>query len=376
MLFSEIIGQSESKNKLLSMATSGRISHALMLLAPEGAGALPLSIAFARYINCTNKSENDACSNCPSCNKIKKLVHPDLHFVFPVATTKEIDKDPVSDNFILQFRKVFLQNPWMNLAEWFENIGIENKQGNISINESKEILRKLSLKAFESEYKIMIIWMPEKLNTQAANKLLKLLEEPPEKTIFILVSQDTSQILPTILSRTQLIKIPKILNTELKEALISRYGILNSEEIESIAEYANGNYLKALEVVNTGENKTFNFNAFVNLMRICYGIKISQLNDWVEEIYLIGREKQKQFLEYTLKMIRGNYMTHIQQRQLIQFTKEEAEFSVKFSKFINSKNIELLTSEFNQAHSHIEYNGNAKIIFFHLGLRLVKLLKA
>lgn len=375
MLFREIIGQTDIKNKLLKLASSGRISHGLMMLAPEGSGALPLAIGFATYINCTNKSETDSCSECPSCIKIKKLSHPDLHFAYPVATTKTIEKDPVSDDFIKQWREAVLQNPYMNLTEWYEHIGIENKQGNISILESKEILRKLNLKTFESDYKIMIIWMPEKMNTPAANKLLKLLEEPPDKTIFILISQDTSQILPTILSRTQLIKIPKISDSDLQEALMSRFGITGKDEIESIAEYANGNFLRAIEAMNSNEETSYNFSAFVNLMRICYTTDILKLNDWVDEISAIGREKQKHFLIFALKMIRGNFMMNIKQESLVHLKEDEKEFSQKFSKFVHSKNIEPLTAEFNKAYSHIEYNANAKIVMFHMGLKIVKLLK-
>ena len=375
MLFREIIGQTETKNKLLKLASTGRISHSLMMLAPEGAGALPLAIAFARYINCTNKSETDSCSECPSCIKIQKLSHPDLHFVYPVATTKIIEKDTVSDDFIQNWRSAVLQNPYMNLTEWYEQIGIENKQGSISILESKEILRKLNLKTFESDFKIMIIWMPEKMNTPAANKLLKLLEEPPDKTVFLLISQDTSQILPTIISRTQLIKIPKIIDADIKEAMRSRFGITTKDEIESIAEYANGNFLRALEAMNNDEESGFNFSVFVNFMRICYTTDILKLNSWVDEMAAIGREKQKHFLAFALKMLRGNFMMNIQQESLIHLKEDEKEFSKKFSKFIHSGNIEPMTAEINQAFSHIEYNANAKIVLFHMGLRFVKLLK-
>jgi DNA polymerase III subunit delta' len=375
MLFREIIGQGEIKNKLTAIAASGKISHAYLLISQEGSGALPLAIAFARYIHCKNKTDNDSCSECPSCLKIQKLSHPDLHFVFPVATTKSVDKEPVSDDFITQWRESLLQNPYMNLAEWYESLGIENKQGGINIYESKEVLRKLGLKSFESDYKIMIIWMPEKMNTQAANKLLKLLEEPPEKTVFILITQDSSQLLPTILSRTQLIKIPKIARPDLQEALTSSFGFSNSVEIESILDYANGDYLKVLEAIDKGRDTSGHFNAFVSLMRVCYGADLSKLNEWVEEIASAGREKQKHFILFALKMLRGNFMMNIQENSISYLKQNEKEFSLKFSKFIHSGNIETLTLEFNQAFIHIEYNANAKIVFFHLGLRIAKLLK-
>lgn len=375
MLFREIIGQGEIKNKMTAIAASGRISHAYLFISQEGSGVLPLAIAFAQYIHCKNKTDNDSCSECPSCLKIKKLSHPDLHFVFPVATTKSVDKEPVSDDFISQWREALFQNPYMNLAEWYENLGIENKQGSINIHESKEILRKLGLKSFESDYKIMIIWMPEKMNTQAANKLLKLLEEPPEKTVFILITQDSSQLLPTIVSRTQLIKIPKIARPDLKEAITGNFGITNSDEIESILDYANGDYLKVLEAIDRDQDSSYQFNAFVTLMRVCYGADIPKLNDWVEDIASAGREKQKHFISFALKMLRGNFMMNIKENSISYLKENEKEFSLKFSKFVHSGNIEALTAEFNQAFSHIEYNANAKIVFFHLGLRIAKLLK-
>jgi len=397
MLFQEIIGQEEIKNNLLKAVAGGRISHAYMMLSSEGTGSLSLAIAFARYIQCLKKPENDSCNECPSCIKIQKLAHPDLHFVYPVAaskkvdkepkqivvqrdrqpgaTTKKVDKEPVSDDFIQSWREAVLQNPYLNLAEWYEKIGIENKQGIITIHESKEILRKLSLKAFESDYKIMIIWMPEKLNTPAANKLLKLLEEPPDKTIFLLVSQDTSQILPTILSRTQLIKIPKLSDKDLKEALVSRFGLTNQKEIEAIADYARGNFLLALEALNKNTNNGENFKFFVDLMRICYATDIPKLNEWVEVIAGIGREKQKHFLSFALNVIRSNYMMNLGQDGLVQLNEEEKAWSKKFSKFVHTGNISQLATEFSHAYHHIEYNANAKIVFFHMGLRIVKLLK-
>ncbi len=375
MLFREIIGQEEIKNNLLKAVAGGRISHAYMMLSSEGTGSLSLAIAFARYIQCLKKSEKDSCNECPSCTKIQKLAHPDLHFVYPVATTKKVDKEPVSDDFIQSWREAVLQNPYLNLAEWYEKIGIENKQGIITIHESKEILRKLSLKPFEADYKIIIIWMPEKMNTPAANKLLKLLEEPPDKTIFLLVSQDTSQILPTILSRTQLIKIPKLSDKDLKEALATRFGLTNQKEIEAIADYARGNFLLALEALNKNNNSGDNFKSFVDLMRICYATDIPKLNDWVEMIAGIGREKQKHFLAFALNVIRSNYMMNIGQDGLVQLNEEEKEWSKKFSKFVHTGNIRQLATEFSQAFHHVEYNANAKIVFFHMGLRIVKLLK-
>ena len=210
MRFQDLIGQQETKQRLLQSVKEDRIAHAQLFLGQEGCGSLPLAIAYGQFINCTNRSELDSCGVCPSCNKYQKLIHPDLHFVFPTATTKEITKDPISDEFLTIWRTQLMENPYFGLLQWYAAIGIENKQGSISKNESLEILRKLNMKSYEAEYKVMIIWFPELMNVTAANKLLKMIEEPPDKTLFLLVAENTEYMLQTILSRTQLIKVPPV----------------------------------------------------------------------------------------------------------------------------------------------------------------------
>ncbi|MDX9695193.1 MAG: DNA polymerase III subunit delta [Bacteroidales bacterium] len=373
MLFKEIIGQQKIKDRLIQTVKDNRISHAQLFLGPEGSGNLALAIAYAQYIACTNKHDSDSCGVCPSCQKFAKLVHPDLHFVFPVATTKAIKKDPVSDDFIAQWREALIENPYINQTRWYDIIDVENKQGLISKNESSVIVRKLSLKTFEADYKTLIMWLPEKMNSAAANTLLKIIEEPPSKTLFILVSENSEQIITTILSRTQLIKIPQIDAENLHTALCDRMG-LNADKAYDIVHLANGNYLSALNLIETTDENSENHDRFVEIMRFCYQNKIIEIVNWVESISTIGREKQKRFLEYAIRMIRENFMLNINQKNIVYLTKQEAEFSNKFYPFINKENVFKIYEHLNRAFADIEMNAYNKIVFLDLGLKLVKLI--
>lgn len=374
MQFKEVIGQKNIKEKLINTIKENRVSHAQLFLGSEGSGNLALAIAYAQYISCENKLENDSCGVCPSCVKYQKLVHPDLHFVFPVSTSKVIKKDPVSDDYIAQWRETIIENPYLNQNKWYEIIDVENKQGIISKNESYEILRKLNLKTFESEYKIMIIWLPEKMNAFAANKLLKLIEEPPAKTLFLMVSENSEQILSTILSRTQLIKIPKIDKESMMNAICDRFG-LSPEKADDLAHLANGNYFEAQNLISSTEEDNFNFEQFAQFMRLSYQRKVIELIDWVDEISSIGREKQKNFLAYSIRLVRENFMLNIKNRNLVYLTKKEMEFSEKFSQFINQENVYGIYDALNRAYSDIEMNAYNKIVFLDLALKILKLIK-
>lgn len=375
MLFKNVIGQTHIKKELIATVTQNRISHAQLFHGPEGSGSLCLALAYAQYINCENRNETDSCGTCPSCLKYAKLQHPDLHFVFPVATNSKVKREPVSDNFIAEWRDVFLQQPYLSLESWLAHIGVENKQGGIQKQESKEIVRKLSLKSYEAEYKVMIIWMAEKMNETCANKLLKLLEEPPEKTLFILISEQTDRMLQTILSRTQIIHIPKIDKTSMQEKLASDFA-LDGENLDTLIHNANGNYYKAFQLISfENSNKEF-FNYFTNTMRLAYSKNLPELSELTDAVAEMGREKQKAYLEYCLKMTRENFILNQQQADIVYLYKQEMDFSQKFHAFIHERNIAGLTKEFNEAHFHIERNGNAKMIFFDLALKIMVLLKA
>lgn len=373
MLFKDVIGQNKIKKQLIQTVKEGRVSHAQLLTGPEGSGNLALAIAFAQYICCTDRQDGESCGVCPGCLKYQKLIHPDLHFVFPVNTVKNIEK-PVSDNFIDKWREIIPENPYINLNNWYDIIGIENKQGLISKFESEAIIRKLSMKSFESDYKIMIIWHPEKMNKPAANKLLKLIEEPPGKTLFFLVTDTTDQIIPTILSRTQIVKIPKIADEELISAIRVKSG-LDEKKAWEIVKLVNGNYLEALNNIQPGDEYSDNLKRFVQFMRLCYGRSIPEINGWIEDIITLGRERQKNFLAYSLRMIRNNFLLSLKQNEIVHLTEKEDDFSQKFHRFINDSNIESISREINKAYNDIERNAYGRIVFLDLSLKLMKLIK-
>ena len=375
MFFRDVIGQEEIKKRLIQTVRENRISHAQLFSGPEGSGSLALAIAYAQYISCEDKTEEDSCGECPSCNKYKKYIHPDLHFVFPVNTTEKVKKDgPVSDDFIFKWREMLLNNPYATLFQWYERIGIENKQGIINRNESAEIVRKLNLKSFESEHKVMIIWLPEKMHPTAANKLLKIIEEPLGSTIFLLITESPEQIIPTILSRTQILKIPGIDEGSLLEALKKQFQ-LPEEELKNAARLAEGSYNKAIEYIQRSDETELNFERFAKIMRLTYARDFAGIFDWVEEMASTGREKQKNFLIYALRMVRENYLMNIGNKGLIRLSEKEKEFSEKFCAFIQHKNAPQMAEEFNKACIHIEANAYDRIIFLDLALKLVKLIR-
>ena len=373
MLFADIIGQDEIKQRLLLSVKEQRIPHAQLFCGQEGVGKLPLAIAYAQYICCTNRRETDACGVCPSCVKFAKLAHPDLHFVFPIVKL-ESKTSVVCDNFVEDFRKFVLQNPFFRLNDWLEAIHEGNKQGMIYSNESEEILRKLNLKTYESEFKVMIIYQPEKMHAACANKLLKILEEPPAKTVFLLVADEVENMLPTILSRTQRIQIPPISEEALKEALRTKHQ-LSEAETEFVARIANGDYLVALDAISNAESSRENLTVFISLMRLAYTRDVSALRTWSNDMAKTGREKQKAFLMYAQRMMRENFIFNLRQTGLNYLTNYEADFSTKFSSFINERNIETLMEEFQTAQRHIEQNVQAKMVFFDLVLKIVMELK-
>ena len=372
MFFRQVIGHSELKKKLIRSVTEDRISHAQLFFGPEGSGTLPLALAYACYISCIGEKDHDSCGICPSCLKYQKLIHPDLHFIFPVIKPDGV-KRVISDMYLHQWREAVLTNPYLGLNQWYEAIEAENKQGSIFVDDSEEIIRKLNLKTYESEYKIVIIWMAEKMNNQAGNKLLKILEEPPPKTVILLISENTSTILPTILSRVQLTKLAKIETRELYDSLIMKQGVGETRAAE-IAKLADGNYLKAMEL-SQEDNSNANMDKFVPLMRLCYMNDFNSILGWVDEMSKLGREKQKEFLIYCLRLVRENFIMNIDAQQLNRFSEAEKEFSLKFSKFIHRENVAALADEFNKAHYHIESNGYDRLVFLDLAIQVSQLIK-
>lgn len=381
MQFKDIIGQKETIERLINSVKTGRISHAQLFAGKEGVGKLSLALAYAQYISCTNKTEEDSCGECLSCRKYEKLAHPDLHFVFPVVKSPKIS-NPTSDQYLPQWREIITDNYSFSFNQWLDKMGSENAQAAIFTSESQEIIRKLNFKAYESEYKIMIIWYPEKMNTVTANKLLKMIEEPPAKTIFLLLTASPDQVLGTIFSRTQLIKIPQIETPALQKYLEKKVG-LNQSEAHSIARVANGSYINAQEQLNASEQNKQNFAHFSSLMRLVYvapkdNSKIAELVKWTDEISQWGREKQKDFLSYCLRMFRENFVMHVspeKSEEINYLSGEEMQFSQKFSPFIHIGNTDKIYSQFNKAFADIVRNGAPKPVFLDLSLQLVKLLR-
>ena len=371
MFFKDVIGQEEAKQRLIREAKEGKIAHARLFCGPEGIGKLPLAIAYARYLSCNNPGEKDACGICLSCIKFNKLAHPDLHFVFPVIKKKS--KDTVSDDFITEWRELLSQTPYFNLNIWLEEMGAENQQAQIYVKESDERIRKLSLKSSQGGYKIMIIWLPEKMNVECSNKLLKLLEEPPSQTIFLLVSEEPDMLLTTIQSRTQRFALYGIEEKYITERLQSQYGLQEKDAI-SIGHRSEGNFLKALESIHLNEENKLFFDLFVSLMRLSYQRKIREMKQWSETLATMGRERQKHFLSYCQRLVRENFMFNFQDPSLIFMNEEEQNFSKRFAPYINEKNVMGIMDELSEAQRHIEQNVNARMVFFDFSLKMIVLL--
>lgn len=368
MFFKEVIGQEEIKQRLIREVRENRIPHARIISGPAGVGKLPLALAYARYISCTNRSESDACGSCPACVKFDKLVHPDVHFVFPVI------KSGRSDDYLVAWRRLVLNNPYFTLNQWLNEIAAENAQAVIYTKESDEITKKLSLKSSEGGYKITLIWLPEKMQTACANKLLKLLEEPPEKTLFLLISETPEMLLATILSRTQRIQVRKLDENTIAQALQTRYGVTQPNSL-SIAHLANGSFVKALETIHLNEENQLFFDLFVSLMRLSYQRKIREMKLWSEQVAGLGRERQKNFLVYCQRMIRENFVFNLKQTELSYLTPDEEQFAARFAPFVNERNVMGIMDELSEAQQHIEQNVNAKMIFFDFSLKMIVLLK-
>lgn len=379
MQFSEILGQEHIKNHLTRSADLGRIPHAQLFVGPEGSGTLAMAIAYAQYILCGNQnSENNGENH--ACNiKFQKLSHPDLHFAYPTVTTDEVKKSPKSIDFIVDWRAFVTQNPYAGLFDWYAVLGVQNKQGEIRVDDAQEILKSLSLKAYEGGYKIMIVWMADKLNIAASNKLLKLLEEPPEKTVFILISENEGDILQTIRSRCQVLHFNGLSEAVIAEALVSR------EEIDlklatKLAHQAQGNYNAALHLLrNKDEEHPFE-QWFVTWVRAAFKAKkdaaaIQDLILWSEKIATLGREAQKKFLQFCMEMFRQALLINYETPGLVYFEPKVDKFKLEnFAPFVNGNNIQDIFKELSDAMYHIERNGNAKIILTDLSIKLTRLI--
>lgn len=373
MFFRDIVGQSEIKERLIRTAREGLIPHAQLFCGPEGIGKFPLALAYAQYLNCEDPTENDSCGKCASCLKYNHLAHPDLHFVFPIIK-KAAKKKDVCDDYISEWREFIKKNSYFNLSQWLEFIDAENSQGLIYAKESEEIIRKLSLRIYEAKYKIMIIWLPEKMHESCANKLLKIIEEPTDNTIFLLVSDAPDNITTTIQSRCQRINIHGIEEKDIKFALESGYNI-TADDAMNVAHLSKGSYLKALETISLNEEHKFFFNLFVQMMRASYARNIKEIKAIGNELSSIGRENQKSYLIYSQRMIREYFISNLRHPDMVYMAQDEANFGIRFAPFINERNITGFMDELALAERHIEQNVNAKMVFFDLCLKITMLIK-
>jgi len=373
MQFAEIPGNESVKKNLLYQVKEGRVSHAQLFLGPEGSAKVPLAIAFSRYLLCDSPSETDACGSCSNCQKVNTLVHPDIHFVFPIVLSAT-EKIASSDDRLKEWNSFLQKNPYFDLNTWQQFLGEMGKNAVIGVEESRHILKKLALKSYSGKYKIMIIWLPEKMNISAANKLLKMLEEPPEQTLFFLLSDNAETILPTIISRTQFLKIPPFSIDEISNYLQQKYSI-DETVAASFAGLAQGNMVEAIQMAQGDNGQHLYFDLFVKMMRTAYAANAFDLMTISEELAALEKEQQKHFIRYGLHLFRESIILNYMKGELISLRNEEHSFLEKFAKFINNQNITELQEEFNLAHYHLERNANAKILFTDLVIKLTKLIK-
>lgn len=381
MLFKDIIGQEDVKNRLRLSVQENRIPHTQLFTGCSGVGKLPLAMAYAQYINCENRTPEDSCGCCPTCLQMQKMQSPDLHFVFPVIKQEGDKEAPVSDNYIAKWREQILANPYFDLQDWHVDMEDVKKQSLIYERESSEILRKLSLKSFGNGYKIMIIWLPEKMNETCSNKLLKILEEPPEQTIFLMVTEAADQLLATITSRAQEIHLENLDEKTITQELHSRLDMDISEAVE-IGHLSEGSWMNALKLARNNAKDATWLEYWTSLMRKAWSVghrqdyeALQDMRNWATEMSKLGREKQKDFLQYCQRQTRENFIRNYGVSEAVYQTSQEQEFSKKFAPFIHTGNVEQLMQQFELTERQITQNGNASILFFDMALQMIVLIK-
>ena len=381
MQIRDIIGQETLKVEMCRMVQSGRIPHAILLSGASGVGKLPLALALAQYIACGHRTDSDSCGVCPSCLQYSKLQHPDLHFVFPIVKNSTSD---TGDTYVNDFREMVLKNPYCDQDDWTLALQAEKKQSVIYDSQGDEIERKLRLKSFSEGYKTVIVWQPDKMNETCANKLLKLLEEPPERTLFLFVTEHPELLLPTIISRLRPVNVPRLTEAQIREALIVKGGV-SAEQAEDVTRLARGSYREALRVNDDKDRTKEFFSEFCELMRNAWRVgtqrdyaALQNMNDWVGQMTQgkgASRERQCAFLQFAQRMFRENFISNYGEPQLNYMRAEEQKFATKFAPFINERNIETFMEQFSTAERQIAQNANARMVFFDLCLQCIVLIK-
>lgn len=366
MFFKDVIGQSKAKHIVQGMVDSDRLPHALLFLAPQGTGGLPLAMAFAQYVLCINKIDDEPCGKCSHCTKAEKMIHPDIHFSYPTIGSKT-----VATLVLKEWREAISNNPYLNINQWLEKLDAENKQGNIPVAECVEIIKKLSLKTFEASHKILIMWLPEYLGKEG-NRLLKLIEEPPAETLFILVAENQDLILNTILSRCQLVTLSPLTDDDIKNGLILR-GVAE-KEAEAVSHLSEGNFNEALTLAQNAEND--NANMFLEWMRTCFKGNGVELVYWVDKFASIGREKQKLFLKYGLHFLRELMILATTGNENLRLRGEELNTALKMKTIIHFGKIQPISKLFDECSYHVERNANPKILFLDASIKMNKILRS
>ncbi|NPD91986.1 ATP-binding protein [Xylanibacter muris] len=380
MKFSEVIGQEEVRKRLVGMVSGGRLPHAMMFCGPKGCGKMALALSFASYLLCAGRDESheaDSCGICRQCAMLRKWEHPDLHFTYPTIKLPSMSSDhkPVSDDFSREWREMLRsEGPYFTMDRWLREMGAENQQAIITAGESDSLTRKLSMKSSQGGYKVSLIWLPERMNAECANKLLKLIEEPPSQTVFIMVCEEPDKLLETIRSRTQRIDIHKIDNGSVEKAIMARDRNMTPEDARRIARIANGNWLKVIEETAPGNEAMEFLDLFQMLMRLAYMRNVKELKKWSDTLQSFGREKQKRFLDYFMRLIRENFMYNFREPSLVYMTSREEEFARNFSRFVNEYNIFPICDLAGRAARDIGQNANARMVFFDFAMQMIVLL--
>lgn len=376
MTFQEVIGQEDAKERLRMLVQENRVPHAMLFCGPQGCGKMALAMAFASYLLCSNKENGDSCGHCPQCAMTRKWSHPDLHFTYPVikAAGTSSDYKPVSDDFAREWHRLLGESPYFTIDHWLREIGAGNQQAIITVRESDEISRKLSLKSSQGGYKVSLIWLPERMNEASANKLLKLIEEPPSQTVFLLVSEEPVLLLETIRSRTQRFDMRAIDTQSIEQTLIGQRGI-DAPQAHRIARVAAGSWTKALDLLSA-ENEEHEFlDMFMKMNRQSFERNIRGMRTWSDDAYDMGRERQRRMLRYFLRMIRESFMYNFRIPELNYMTEEEENFVRRFAPYVNEANVIEMSDLMAEGIRDIGQNANARIVFFDTALRMTRLLR-
>lgn len=377
MTFQEVIGQEDAKERLRMLVQENRVPHAMLFCGPQGCGKMALAMAFASYLLCANKENGDSCGHCPQCAMTRKWSHPDLHFTYPVikATGTSSDYKPVSDDFAREWHRLLDESPYFTIDHWLREIGAANQQAIITVRESDEISRKLSLKSSQGGYKVSLIWLPERMNEASANKLLKLIEEPPSQTVFLLVSEEPVLLLETIRSRTQRFDMRAIDTPAIEQSLISLRGIAE-EQAHRIARVADGSWTKALDLLSAENEEREFLDMFIKMNRQSFERNIRGMRNWSDDAYDLGRERQRRMLRYFLRMIRESFMYNFRIPELNYMTEEEENFVRRFAPYVNEANVIEMSDLMAEGIRDIGQNANARIVFFDTALRMTRLLRS